>query len=454
MVAHVIGASMLVLAACGTRVEDQPVAAGPGSTVTSIITSGAADPTGSGTIDSGDGQTGEAATDGGEVGGGNEGVLEVGDDGGTGGGGAVPQGGPPIVIGSVQTKGGLVGDNGAGAVASLSAWAAAVNARGGINGRQVQLITIDDGGDPGRHASAVRKLIQEKHVVAFVGNYAPLTFSAGAPLIEEAGIPSIGGDSGEKGYFTSPNAFAFNGAAYPEGIAAGKWAPAALRDKTKLAVFYIAEIEFGARIAKHMADGWRAAGKEVVAYSSISLGQPDYTAEILQAQGGGAQVVAVYGDFSACRRFWDAARRQSYKPVWIGASACLDPSAIDAADQTTNNFYVSMPLEPPSSDLPAVREMREAMARYAPNFPHPEANGVLMRGWDSGKLFERVIEVSGGKTDSKSLIDALHSMTNETIYGLSSPLDWPPGPHPERTCGKMLKFNGDRYVTVTPEYVC
>jgi len=423
--------------------------------VTSIITSGGgsvdgAGGTSAGGTDTSNGGVGPSA--------GTEGSLTSGSDGGgaaaSGSAAGTGSGGPPIVIGAVQTKGGLVGENGAGQVASLAAWAAFVNSKGGINGREVQLITIDDGGDPGRHAAAVRKLLQENHVVAFVGDYAPLTFSAGAPLLEQAGVPSIGGDSGEAGYFKSPMAFAFNGAAYPEGTAAGKWAPGAFPDKTKLAVFYIAEIEFGNRVASAMADGWRAAGKQVVAYSSVSLGQPDYTAEVLQAQSAGAQVVAVYADFSGCRRFWDAARRQGYKPVWIGASACLDPSAIDAGDETTNNLYVSIPLEPPSSDIAAVQEMRQAMARFAPNFPHPEANGVLMRGWASGKLFERVVEVSGGKTDSQSLIDALHSMTNETIYGLSSPLDWPPGPHPERTCGKMLQFDGSGFVSVTPDWVC
>ena len=444
----------LVAAGCGTRVDDSASSASRTNAGGQVLDDGSVSAAGTGDV-AVDPATGEAVTQGGASGGGTASGAGAGQraTGAAAAAGATGSGGPPIVIGAVGTRGGLIGDNGAGSWAALEAWAANINSKGGINGRKVQLVIADDGADPGRHAAAVRRLVQENKVSAFVGNFAPLTFSAGIPILEEFGVPSIGGDSGELGYFKTPMAFAFNGAAFPEGRTAGKWAPGAIA-KQKLAIFYIGEIEFGNRVASQLRDGWEAAGKQVVAYATISLGQPDYTAEIVRAQSAGAEVVAVYADFSGCRRFFDAARRQRYRPVWVVASACYHPGAADAADQTENNLFASMPMEPPASSIPVVRELADVMRRFAPNFPNPEANGVLMRGWASGKLFERVVAESGGKTDSKSLVDALHRMKNETIFGISSPLDWPPGPHPERPCGKMLKFDGKKWVIVTPEFIC
>jgi branched-chain amino acid transport system substrate-binding protein len=445
---------LLLAAGCGTRVDDstsaQGVRAGTDEgTVVGDDGSGVVDGSGEAANDAG---SGGSATGGATASGsGQRGASGGATGGGSSGGGS--SGGAPIVIGAVGTRGGLIGDNGAGSWAALEAWVALINSKGGINGRRVQLIVADDGADPGRHAAAVRRLVQENKVTAFVGNFAPLTFSAGIPTLEESGVPSIGGDSGELGYFETPMAFAFNGAALPEGRTAGTWAPKAI-NKNALAIYYIGEIEFGNRVADELRKGWEKAGKQVVAYATISLGQPDYTAEIVRARSSNAEVVAVYADFSACRRFFDAARRQNYKPVWVVASACYHAGAADHADQTENNLYSSMPMEPPASTIPVVLELQDAMRRFAPNFPHPEANGVLMRGWASGKLFERVVAETGGKTDSKSLIDALHRMKNETIFGITAPLDWPPGPHPERPCGKMLKFDGKRWAIVTPDFIC
>ena len=76
-----------------------------------------------------------------------------------------------------------------------------MNANGGIQGRPVKVIQVDDGGDPGKHAAAVRRLIREERVVAFIGNIAPFTFSAGVPLLEEAGVPAIGGDGADAAWF-------------------------------------------------------------------------------------------------------------------------------------------------------------------------------------------------------------------------------------------------------------
>jgi hypothetical protein len=81
-------------------------------------------------------------------------------------------------------------------------------------------------------------------------------------------------------------------------------------------------------------------------------------------------------------------------------------------------------------------------------------DGTVMRGWASGKLFEAVVRQAGGKTDSRALIDALHSMKKVTIDGLSTTLEWPAGPHPERTCAKLVLFDGKHFGILTKDYLC
>ena len=261
---------------------------------------------------------------------------------------------------------------------SLQAWAGYVNDHGGVVGRPVHLNFLDDGGDPGRHVVAVWRLIDEVHVVAFVGNGASLTMSAGTPILESAGVPAIGGDSGNAGWFTSPMAFPLNGAAKPEGVALGGFVAKQL-PQTKLAIYHISEIDIGTVIADEVEAQWEKAGKQVVARGSVALAHPDFTAEVLQAKGKGADIVAVFADISGCRRFLDAVRRQNYKPVFLVASACFQPGLDAANDLVKDNLYVGSALEPPNSDVADVAIMRQAMAAYVPNFPAAwvVADGIL-----------------------------------------------------------------------------
>ena len=66
-----------------------------------------------------------------------------------------------------------------------------LNAAGGVNGRKVQLITIDDANDAKRSGENGRVLIEERRVLALFG-YASATLSLPAfPFVEKHGVPFI-----------------------------------------------------------------------------------------------------------------------------------------------------------------------------------------------------------------------------------------------------------------------
>lgn len=76
--------------------------------------------------------------------------------------------GDPIKIGAIVGKTGPEDfSSGAGATA---AYFKCVNENGGINGRQIEYIVMDDAWDPKQTAHAAATLLQEKKVLAMVGN--------------------------------------------------------------------------------------------------------------------------------------------------------------------------------------------------------------------------------------------------------------------------------------------
>src|SRR5215203_3972376 len=66
-----------------------------------------------------------------------------------------------------------------------------LNKAGGVNGRQIQIITEDDQGEPNKAATVVTKLINQDKVQALLGEVASSNSLAAAPKAQEARVPMI-----------------------------------------------------------------------------------------------------------------------------------------------------------------------------------------------------------------------------------------------------------------------
>ncbi|MBB6453713.1 branched-chain amino acid transport system substrate-binding protein [Salirhabdus euzebyi] len=66
-----------------------------------------------------------------------------------------------------------------------------INADGGINGRQIELIAADDKADPATSATQAQKLINEDEVVAILGGPNSGTVKANSEVIAQYGVPEL-----------------------------------------------------------------------------------------------------------------------------------------------------------------------------------------------------------------------------------------------------------------------
>ena len=85
-----------------------------------------------------------------------------------------------------------------------------VNQRGGVNGRQIRLITLDDGYEPERAAANTRKLINEERVFALFGYVGTPTSNAALPIFSEARVPFFGAFTGAESLRSPFNRYIFN----------------------------------------------------------------------------------------------------------------------------------------------------------------------------------------------------------------------------------------------------
>ncbi|MEV6056674.1 ABC transporter substrate-binding protein [Streptomyces sp. NPDC052107] len=424
----------LLLAGCGSRLDhDTIVRAGSGGGQAGTGTAADGGLPGSGGAAGGQAGDGAAAGSGGagDSGGGLSGSGQGGAGGGSGtngkngnGGGGAGSGGAPIVIGSVGTLSGPGGVAFAQGPRALQAWAAATNAAGGINGRQVKVIVMDDGADAAKGRSEVQELVERYHVVAIVAAMTTTqTLAAWKGYVEQRKVPVIGGDCSTTAWTNSPVLFSECPSTDSQMDGLAKVGATYGKGK-KIGGLFCTETDACTHAEDRVFGSGRAAqrfGLDPVYHAKITVTQPDYTAECLQARNAGVQLMLVTGDPNTVARVASSCRRQSFNPQFLQPSATV--GADTAAKPGLTDVLAAMAVFPfKGVSTPAIGEFNAAWKRYGGSAPGPAA----AQGWASAKVFEKAAR-GAGDISRAALIKELYTFRGQNFGGLTVPLTYVAG---------------------------
>lgn len=326
--------------------------------------------------------------------------------------------GPSVVANGEPIKIGFIGDqSGIGATVhipkrdALKVWEQKVNAAGGINGHPVEVLVGDNASNEAQAAAIARDFIDNKGVIALtVGGP---TESSAVAYAEKQGVPVIGvaagaGD-GPMMFKTSPANESFNSA----------WALLAKNAGVKrVATLFCAESGACNENSQAFARAARQLGLDVVYQGRISVTQPDFTAECLQARGEDAELIVAIGDNTAPVRMAQSCGRQNYLPIWMIVSSEDSQASVpelDGAIAPLDAFPWTL-----RSGAPGIEEFVAAFETYLPS---RLANGSrdLVSGWVAAKTIEKAaMAIAPDATPSSELLlEGLWAMENETLDGLA-----------------------------------
>jgi branched-chain amino acid transport system substrate-binding protein len=368
--------------------------------------------------------------------------------GGTGGACTTSESGP-IVVGNVGNYSGAGGSSQAGFPVAVQMWAASVNRRGGICGRPVQVIVSDDGSDPARYGAAVRDLVENRKIVAFVGNGAVLSVQGGIEYHKTSGVPVIGNDCTSDIWFDSP--ILVPTCADPKVQGRGTIRNGVdLAGTTKFGYLYCREAK-ACRDAHNgiQAGGARDSGVQVLYEKDVSITQVDFTAECQGAQAAGVELFWVVADPATVSRAARSCARQGFHPKWIAGSVSFGPESI--SEKGLEDVIVMNPVFPfAGGSSPAIDEYERARETYAPQ-AHP--GPALSIGWTSGKLFERLATQAAhdrGTITPATLVAAYPSIDGETLGGLMPGFHMTPQGARHQPCYYVLRGDGTGHGFVAP----
>lgn len=346
---------------------------------------------------------------------------------------------PPLVFGMSAALSGPAQDLGLNMELGVRAAFEEQNRAGGIQGRLLKLIALDDGYEPDRAVPNMQELISVRNVLALIGNVGTPTAVASIPISNREGVPFFGAFTGA-GVLrkTPPERYVINyRASYAEETAA---MVDALIDTVGIRpdeiAFFTQRDAYG---DAGFAGGLSALKRHGVGDAGL-VAHGRYERNTLAVENGLADLlynrirpraIIMVGAYAPCAEFIKLARASGLDALFLNVSFTgAEPLRI-ALGETGEGVVITQVVPHYDSDLPIVRAYRSATDAVNPKVP--PSFGAL-EGYVAGRILCYALMQAGGPIDRESIVVALESLGTFDI-GLGVPLKL--GPEEHQACHRV-----------------
>jgi branched-chain amino acid transport system substrate-binding protein len=311
---------------------------------------------------------------------------------------------------------------GLGMKSGIEAYFAQVNAAGGVHGRPLRLVALDDGYEPARAAGNMHKLIDEDKVFAVLGNPGTPTAAVAVPIANAKHIPFFGAFTGA-GLLrkTPPDRYVINfRASYSQETAE------MVRGITELGI-RPDEIAFFTQNDAYGDAGYNggiAALKKLGYGDAERLPHARYPRNTVDVEGAVARLldptlrpraIIMIGAYKPCAKFIRLARQHGLRALFVNVSFVIGDSLLRELAGDAEGVVVTQVVPPIDSELAAVRDYRDAV-------PAGERSFVSLEGFLAARAFVEGLRRAGRGATPDGFIDALEA-AGPIDLGLGEPLE-------------------------------
>ena len=199
----------------------------------------------------------------------------------------------PVVVGEVGSMTGTEATFGTSSDRGIQLAFSETNASGGVKGRQIQVIALDDEGKPEEAATAATRLIASEHVTALLGEVASTRSLFMAPKAQTARVPMVTPSStNEK--VTQVGDYVFRACFIDpfQGYVMAKFAHDNLK-VTKAAILKDVRNDYSVGLAKVFTENFTRMGGRIVDEESFSNGDVDFKAQLTNIKNANPEALYV-----------------------------------------------------------------------------------------------------------------------------------------------------------------
>ncbi len=340
---------------------------------------------------------------------------------------------------------------------SASAWFDKINAEGGINGRKIEFISLDDAYTPSKTVEQARKLVEQDEVLLLFGALGTAHNMAIRRYMNAKKVPQLFVATGAT-RFGDPKGFAWTMGWQPTYQAEGQiYAEHILKTKPdgKIAVL-MQNDDFGKDYLKGFLDGLGAKAKTmVVAQSTYEVTDPTIDSQMVNLKSSGADVFFSITTPKFAAQAIRKAADIGWKPtqylssVSVSVTAVMKPAGFENAQGVISANYLRDPSDERWKNTKEFEDYKAFMAKYYASGDMTDSLNVL--GYSSAQTLEYVLRKAGDNLTRENLmkIAANMSFTLPMLYpGIevkTSADDFYPI---ERM--QLLRFAGTRYEPMGP----
>ncbi len=332
-------------------------------------------------------------------------------------GGGMAQAADTVKIGLMAPLTGSWASEGQGMKKIVELLAEQQNAKGGALGKQIEVVTEDDGGDP-RTASLAAQRLTTKGVAAVVGTYGSAVTEASQTIYDEAKIPQIA--NGSTAIRLTEKGFKHFFRTAPRDDEQGRMAAQTIG---KLGFKKVAILHDSTSYAKGLADEANALlkknGTDVVFFDALTPKENDYTAILTKLKGANPDVVLFTGYYPEAGLLLKQKKGMNWNVPLIGGDATNNVDLVKIAGKAAEGFYFLSPPQPQDLDT---ADAKAFLADYQKKYNElPPSIWAVLAG-DGFRV--AVAGIAGAKsTDGGKVADYLHKDL-KNFSGLSGPISF------------------------------
>ncbi|MFZ0727118.1 MAG: ABC transporter substrate-binding protein [Desulfobacterales bacterium] len=293
-----------------------------------------------------------------------------------------------------------------------------VNAQGGIHGRTIKVIALDDSYDPPMCLANTQKLIIDDRVFALFCYVGTPTTVRILPLIDDVRIPLLGMFTGANALRDPFDRYLINiRASYYEETGAAVSHLVNDLSITKIAVFYQYDAYgFDGLTGTELA--LKGFGLVPVAGGSYARGTLDVEEGLNKIMVSEAEAVVMIGTYDPCAKFIRLAQEKGFHPVFYLVSFVgADELARRLAKQQNITVIMSQVVPPPDLNDPSPLLTGEVgyvtlLKRY---YPDDQPNFVGLEGFINARVLVEGLQRAGADLSREGFIDALESIRNFSL---------------------------------------
>ncbi len=338
---------------------------------------------------------------------------------------------------------------------AMQAYFDKVNATGGVNGRKINFMTLDDAYNPAKSVEQTRKLVEQDEVLLMFGSLGTAQNIAVQRYLNAKKIPQLFINTGAT-RFGDPKTNPWTMGWQPTYQAEGRlYAKHILQTKPNAKIGVLMQNDdFGKDYMKGLLDGLGDKAKTMVTqHLTYEVSDPTIDSQMVTLKSAGCDVfVSITTPKFAAQAIRKAAEI-GWKPtqylvsVSQSASSVLKPAGLENAVGIISSTYLLTPLDPAAAGNKDAAEYAATMKQYYPS-GDPE-DTLNANGYSTAATMVQVLRMAGDNLTRENIMKQAANMnfTPPMLYSAFDPNTWRDDLLPLQKKA-LQRFNGKTYETI------